>query len=136
KDGPEPKDPIPARAVATQFLMLAVSDKPADALKLTVPGTISENKVGEIRKAGYAASILGPTFNVVLINDTRVEVVSDRQFLTLKGNEKTEGHIVLMLTKSKDGAWQVKDIDARDPKRVEDRVKLYLGGEYDEKEKK
>ena len=40
-----------------------------------------------------------------------------------------------MLTKSKDGAWQVKDIDFRDAKQVEERVKLYLGGNYDEKPK-
>ena len=33
--------------------------------------------------------------------------------------------------KSKDGAWQVKDIDARDAKALEPRVRFYLAGKYD-----
>ena len=48
----------------------------------------------------------------------------------------TVSHLVLMLTKSKDGGWQVKDIDMRDKPKVEPRVQLYLGGRYDTKPEK
>jgi RNA polymerase sigma factor (sigma-70 family) len=132
RDAPDPPtmDPIPGRAVASEFLKLVHSEKDADALKLCVPGGISENKLGEIRKAGFAVGIDGPTFVAVLVNDSRVEVVSDRQPLTLKGTEKKPGHLVLTLTKSKVGAWVVKDIDFRDEDKVEERVKLYLDGKY------
>jgi RNA polymerase sigma factor (sigma-70 family) len=125
---PEPKDPIPARRVAGEFLTLVHAEKDAEALKLCVPGTVSANKVGEIRKAGYSVGITGAIFYVVLINDTRVEVVLD-------GPQEEKGelrHLVLMLTKSKDGEWLVKDTDGRDAKSVEDRAMIYLGGRYNE----
>lgn len=117
------KDRTP-RDVATQFLTLVLAEKDADAVKLTVPGTVSENKVGEIRKAGFT----GTNVVATLLNDTRVEVVSEE-----RREEKGElRHLVLMLTKSKDGLWQVKDIDARDEDAVETRVKLYLEGRYND----
>jgi RNA polymerase sigma factor (sigma-70 family) len=111
--------------VATEFLRLAHAEKTEDALKLTVPGTISENKLGELQKAGIGAS--NPV--VVLINDTRMEVAYDGPY-----EEKGESrHVVIMLTKSKDGAWRVKDVDGRDEKKLEERVRIYLTGAYDEK---
>jgi len=54
----------------------------------------------------------------------------DRQVLNIKANEKAAAHLVLMLTKSKDGAWQVKDIDVRDEEKIEPRIKLYFEGRY------
>jgi RNA polymerase sigma factor (sigma-70 family) len=132
KPAAKPKAPSPAVDVATEFLTLALAGKAADALKLCVPGTISENKVGELRAIGYT----GTKFTAVLINDTRVEVVSTEQKLAINKTEKIDAYLVLMLVKSKDGAWQAKDIDVRDEGEVKSRVELYLGGRYDEKPEK
>ena len=125
------KEPKPAWDVATEFWTLALADKIEDALKLTVPGTVSENKIGEIKKAGFT----GTDFAVVLLNDTRIEVAT-RQRLPLRGADSAESHIVLMLTRSRDGAWQVKDIDARGEEELRPRVELYLSSKYDEKPEK
>lgn len=116
-----PNQPKPSWNVAIEFLALAQAEKVAEALKLTPPGTISEKKIGEVTV--YGGICATPT--AILLNDTRVDVAFEHL--------EVAEHVVLMLTKSKDGAWQVKDIDMRDPKRLEDRVRLYLGGNYDEK---
>jgi RNA polymerase sigma factor (sigma-70 family) len=118
------KEPRPAWHVAEEFLQLALAEKTADALKLVVPGTISENKVGEIKKGGFTAT--KPV--LVLLNDTRVEVAFENSLR--EQTEKQPGHLVLMLTRRGEGPWQVKDIDARDAKTLEPRVQLYLGGKY------
>ena len=124
---PEQRAKEPDWAVAEAFLKLALAEKTADALKLTVPGTMSENKIGEIKKAGYASAKVA----AVLITDRRMDVVFEGP-----REEKGESrYLVLMLTKSKDGAWQVKDIDARDEDKLEDRVRIYLAGAYDEEAK-
>jgi RNA polymerase sigma factor (sigma-70 family) len=115
--------------VATEFLKLALAEKTADALKLTVPGTISENTVGEIKERGVSSTKVV----AVLFNDTRTEVAYERQTLSITRTKKAEAHPVLMLVKSKEGAWQVKDIDVRDAMALQSRVELYLGGPYDEK---
>ncbi len=126
--GPLPAPPKQPWNAALEFLKLALAEKTADAIKLTVPGTISENKVSEIKKVGFKS--VKPV--VVLLNDTRIEVAFEGPV-----EEKGElRHLVLMLTKSRDGAWQVKDIDAREPKSVEERVQFYLTGRYNEREKK
>ena len=122
-------EPRPPWHVAEDFLDLALAEKTADALKLTVPGTVSENKVGEIKKAGIAGKVVA-----VFINDMRMEVVFE-QNITVVPEKIVVGHLVLMLTKSKDGAWQVKDVDFRDEKKLEPRIQLYLGGNYDTKAK-
>jgi RNA polymerase sigma factor (sigma-70 family) len=113
--------------VATEFLKLALDDKTADALKLT-PGNMTENKIKEIKESGVSSTKVV----AVLINDTRIDVVYDRQIVKITRTKSDEVYPVLMLVKSKDGAWQVKDVDLRDPERLEDRVKLYLGGAYDD----
>lgn len=118
------KEPNPARGVAVEFLKLALAGKTDAALKLAVPGTVSENKVGEIKKAGYTSTKVA----AVLLNDTRVEVVFGGP-VEEKGEPR---HLVLMLTKSKDGAWRVKDVDARDDDGIEARAKLYLAGQYND----
>jgi RNA polymerase sigma factor (sigma-70 family) len=123
-------EPRPPWFAAEEFLELALAEKTAEALKLTVPGTISENKVGEIKKAGIA----GGKVVAVFINDTRMEAVFE-QNITVVPEKIVVGHLVLMLTKSKDGAWQVKDVDFRDEKKLEPRIQLYLGGNYDTKAK-
>jgi hypothetical protein len=122
---PPPQEQPPPAAVAAEFLRLALAGKTEDALKLTVPGTVSENKAGEIRRAGYT----GTKVVAVLANDTRTEVV----FAEIREEKGRRQHLVLMLAKGKDGAWQVKDVDARDEAGVAERVKLYLAGRYDEK---
>lgn len=124
KDAPEPAKGAkePAWAVAEEFLKLALAGKTADALKLVVPGTVSENKVGEVRQLLFAST--APV--AVLINDTRMEVAFQQQ----RDEKGKDGHLVLMLTKSKDGVWQVKDIDFRNEDELEPRVKLYLAGNY------
>ncbi len=123
----EPKQPEPPWAAAGAFLAFATNGEVADALKLTVPGTVSENKIGEMKAIGIHAA--KPV--AVLLNDTRTEVAFARQ--KIKDGDRPEqlGHTVLMLTKSKEGAWQVKDFDFRDGEKFEPRVKLYLGGRYD-----
>jgi hypothetical protein len=121
----DPKGPTPGADVAADFLEFALAGKDADAVGLTVPGTVSENKVGEIRNVGYNR----PDLVAVLINDTRIEVVTKQKIVEKEGEEA--GHLVIMVTRSKDGSWQVKDIDFRDQKRFETRVLLYLEGRYD-----
>lgn len=115
--------------VASEFLRLALAGKTDDALKLAVPGTVSENKVGEIKKVGVTRT----KAVAVLINDRRIEVFFETQELTVKRDEKVQGHPVVMLTKSRDGAWQVKDIDLRETKDFVARAEPYLAGTYDEK---
>jgi RNA polymerase sigma factor (sigma-70 family) len=115
----------PTWSVAEEFLRQALSGKTADALKLTVPGTVSENKTIELKDLFFTSA--SPV--AVLLNDNRIEVVF-QQIVTAK---METGHVVLMLARSKDGRWQVKDIDFRDQERLEPRVKLYLSGEYDQK---
>ncbi|MBN9122882.1 MAG: hypothetical protein J0I06_27715, partial [Planctomycetes bacterium] len=66
-------------------------------------------------------------------NDRRIEVFFETQELTVKRDEKVQGHPVVMLTKSRDGAWQVKDIDLRETKDFVARAEPYLAGTYDEK---
>jgi hypothetical protein len=113
--------------VAEEFLRLALLGKTEEALKLVVPGTVSENKIGELKNVLFTSA--NPA--AVLINDTRIEVV----FQEVVNDKMEKGHVVLMLTKSKDGAWLVKDIDFRNQEKLEPRVKLYLGGNYDAKAK-
>jgi RNA polymerase sigma factor (sigma-70 family) len=112
----------PAWAVAEEFLKLVLAKKDADALKLTVPGTISENKVGEIREAGYTSAKVA----AVLIADRRIDVV-------FEGPREEKGvsrYLVLMLAPTKDGAWRVKDVDADDEKKLEELVRVHLAGAY------
>ena len=116
--------------VAAEFLRLAIAGKDADALKLVVPGTVSENKIGEIRNAGYVRT----EFILVLINDTRVEVVTKEK--RPRKADEPEGHLVIMVLKSKDGEWHVKDLDVRDATELSPRIALYLAGRYDEKDAK
>ena len=73
---------------------------------------------------------MGPIF-VVGCQRTRVEMVSDRQMLAVKGDLTAKGHIVLMLT-SKTKVWQV---DSRDEDTLEPRSTV-LGGKYDTPAKK
>lgn len=120
----KPKPPID---VAAEFLTRAVAGQDADALKFTVPGTISEAKVGEIRRAGYTST----AFAIVLVNDTRVEAVTKERRPRKEG--EAEGHLVIMVVKGKDGAWRVKDLDVRDEKELRPRFVLYLEGRYDNK---
>jgi hypothetical protein len=124
------KGPIPAVDIAAEFLKLAMADKVADALKLVVPGTVSEKKIGEIRNAGYART----KFVLVLINDARVEVVTEEK--RPRKADEPEGHLVIMVVKSKDGEWRVKDLDVRDESELSPRTALYLAGRYDEKDTK
>lgn len=123
-------EPTPAAGIAAEFLALAVAGKDAAALKLVVPGTVSENKIGEIRNAGYART----EFVLVLINDTRVEAVTKEK--RPRKADEPEGHLVIMVVKSKDGAWRVKDLDVRDATELSPRIALYLAGRYDEKDAK
>lgn len=116
--------------VAAEFLRLAIAGKDADALKLVVPGTVSENKIGEIRNAGYTRT----EFVLVLINDTRVEAVTTEK--RPRKADEPEGHLVIMVVKSKDGEWRVKDLDVRDDQQLGPRIALYLAGHYDEKDAK
>jgi hypothetical protein len=125
KDRPDPKLPKQTWDVAVEFLKLALEEKAAEALKLTVPGTVSGNKIGDIKKAGFTSTKVV----LVLLNDTRIEVAFEQQ----KGDRGDAGHLVLMLQRSKDGAWLVKDIDFRDEEELEPRVQLYLAGRYDSK---
>jgi RNA polymerase sigma factor (sigma-70 family) len=129
KDKPEPKkeptQPKQVWDVAVEFLKLALAEKTAEALKLALPGTVSEKKVGEIKKVGFTST--KPV--LVLLNDTRIEVAFEQQ----KDDRGDAGHLVLMLQKSSDGAWLVKDIDFRNEEELEPRVQLYLGGRYDSK---
>lgn len=125
-------EPKPPWDVANEFLRLALAEKTTDALKLTAPGTISENKVGELKECGVTSTKVV----AVLLNDTRMEVVYEKQTLAVTRTKKADVHLVLMLVKSKDGVWQVKDIDARDADALATRVELYLGGRYNTPAKK
>jgi hypothetical protein len=120
----KPKQPV---EVAAEFLKLAIAGEDGDALKLVVSGTVSENKVAEIRRAGYTRS----DFVLVLINDTRVEAVTTEKRARKAG--EPEGHLVIMVVKAKDGAWRVKDLDVRDANELKPRIELYLSGRYNEK---
>jgi hypothetical protein len=119
--------PKQAVEVAAEFLKLAIAGEDADALKLVVPGTVSENKVAEIRRAGYSRS----EFVLVLINDTRVEAVTKETRARKPG--EPGGHLVIMVIKAKDGAWRVKDLDVRNDDELKPRIELYLSGRYNEK---
>jgi hypothetical protein len=119
--------PKPAVDVAAEFLKLAIAGNDADALKLVVPGTVSKNKIGEIRNAGFART----EFVLVLINDTRVEAVTKEK--RPRKADEPEGHLVIMVVKGKDGAWRVKDLDVRDDDELKPRIELYLAGRYNEK---
>jgi len=130
KNKEDEKEPKTDWGVATEFLKLALSDKPADALKLVVPGTVSENKIGELKTEG----IIGTKPMAILLNDGRIEVAFERSIL--EQDEIRPDHLVLMLARKGDGPWQVKDIDFRFKSEVADRVKLYLGGRYDTPPKK
>jgi hypothetical protein len=121
---PKPKQPV---EIAAEFLKLAIAGEDANALKLVVPGTVSENKVAEIRRAGYSRG----EFVLVLINDTRVEAVTKEQRARKVG--EPEGHLIIMVVKAKDGAWRVKDLDIRDNAELKPRIELYLAGRYNEK---
>jgi len=114
----------PTWTIAEEFLRLAIQGKPADALSLVVPGTISEHKIEEMKNLGDFSST-APV--AVLLNERRIEVV----FQWLNTPKKETGHVVLMLEKTKDGVWKAKDIDFRDQERLEPRVKMYLEGYYD-----
>jgi hypothetical protein len=119
--------PNPPVDVATEFLKHAIAGRDTDALKLVVPGTVSEKKVAEIRGAGYSR----PAFVLVLINDTRVEAVTREKRARKPG--EPEGHLVIMVVKEKGGSWRVKDLDVRDEEELRPRIELYLSGRYDEK---
>lgn len=130
KKAAEKPDDLKAREVpspwhvADEFLASAFADKTADALKLTVPGTISEKKVGELKGAGEAGKPVA-----VLLASTRMEVAYELR-------PREEGvtkpmYLVLMLTRKGDEPWRVKDIDVRDRDRLYERVVLYLAGRYD-----
>ena len=123
----ENEKPKPPVDVAAEFLKLAIAGNDVDALKLVVPGTVSESKVGDIRLAGYSR----PEFVLVLINDTRIEAVTREKRARERG--EPEGHLVIMVVKEKDGAWRVKDLDIRDDDQLKPRIELYLAGRYNEK---
>jgi hypothetical protein len=134
KGQPDPtraaKGPTPAVDIATEFLKLSIAGNDSDALKLVVPGAVSENKIGEIRNAGYART----EFVLVLINDTRVEAVTKEK--RPRKADEPEGRLVIMVQKGKDGDWRVKDIDLRDDEELKPRIELYFAGRYDEKDAK
>lgn len=113
--------------VAAHFLKLAIAGNDGDALKLVVPGTVSEKKIGEIRHVGYSHT----EFVLVLINDRQVEAVT-RETRTRKPGE-AEVHLVITVLKDKDGAWRVKDLDIRDDDELKPRIEVYLSGRYNEK---
>lgn len=130
KKAAEKPDDLKAREVpspwhvADEFLALALADKTADALKLVVPGTISEKKVGELKGAGDIGKPVA-----VMLASTRMEVA-----YVLRPREEgftVPMYLVLMLTRKGEDPWRVKDIDARDHERLYERVVLYLAGRYD-----
>jgi hypothetical protein len=123
---PKPNEPI---EIAAEFLKLVFAAEDADALKCVAFGSVSANKIAEIRRAGYSRE----GFALVLINDTRVEVVTKEKHPRKAG--EPEGHLVIMVVKGKDGAWRVKDIDIRDTGELKSRIDLYLAGRYNEKSK-
>lgn len=127
----EPGKPKQTWDVATEFLTLAIAGKTAEALKLT-PGNMTENKVGEIKERGVS----GTTVVAVLLNDDRIEVVYEKQLVAVTRTNKEDSHPVLMLTKSQAERWLVKDLDLRNGERLEDRIRLYLGGKYNTPPKK
>ncbi len=126
KDEKEPKALKPTWELAVEFLKLAIAEKTDEALKLVVPGTVSENKIGEIKRAG----ITGTKPVVILINEKRIEVAFEQQQIR-NDDRPVTGHLVLMLVKSKDGVWLVKDVDFESADWGNARPGDYLGGKYD-----
>jgi len=128
KDEKEPKEPKPTWELAVEFMKLAQAEKTDEALALTVPGTISENKIREFKKAGFIST--KPI--AVFINENRIAVAFEQE----RDDRGRAGHVVLMLVKSKDGGWQAKDIDFDDEERMKRNIEAYLGGKYDTPAKK
>lgn len=118
--------------VASEFLGLVLAGKTAGALKLTVPRSISENKVGDIKErwAGRTAVV------AVLLNDNQIDVVYERRGVRITRTETVYACPVVTLAKLEDGGWRVNDINWRDGEQLDDRVKLYLSGRYDAPPKK
>jgi RNA polymerase sigma factor (sigma-70 family) len=135
EDKPDPvqEKPDPKWGVAVEFLELVRANKPKEALKLTLPGTISEKKIGEL-----AVGRIGTKSVAVLINDTRIEIVFPHS--TLRADNTGEvRYLFLALTRETDGPWQVKDIDLHPGDgfdQIRTRVGAYLGGRYDAPAKK
>jgi RNA polymerase sigma factor (sigma-70 family) len=120
---PEAKEPT-AESVATDFLKHALSGQVAKAKALCYPGNVSENKIKEMVGAGLKEAKL----LAVIPSGLKPEVlaITAKASIQVKENRKEEGHLVLMLVRSKDDKhWQVKDIDFADAKKVARALELH-----------
>jgi hypothetical protein len=118
------KESPDARQVAEKFLALALAGKPEEAAKLgrEGQGPSRPEKVREIKKATGVARLALPTVLVSEKKGYALAVSEEVKFPTTKPGEPQSGVIILTLKKNKDGAWRVKDIDARDTKEAAKRV--------------
>jgi hypothetical protein len=119
-----PKEAPNPRQVAEKFLALALADKPEEAARLGQEGQgpSRPQKVKEIKRELGVERLALPTVLVSEKKGYAMAVSDEVKFPKNKPTEPQSGVLILTLKKDKDGAWRVKDIDARGKKEAEKRA--------------